>query len=209
MIERGRRAGSLQRLLPISGIVGPSLYAIVVTVLGLLWPGYNPIRQYMSELGAVDAPHAFVMNALGFQLLGISMFAFGFGLYRCIGLGWESRIGVALIVVAGVSLVGVGLSPCDPGCMNVSTIGVRHTITATIAPIAMTIGMFVISLGFRKDGQWENYWVFTRATAVIAMFLSPLPMLELFEPWAGLLQRLGMGLALFWIVATAIKQLRM
>jgi len=55
------------------GIVGPTTYAIVLTALGVLWPGYNPVRQYMSELGAVDAPHAFVMNILGFQVLGISM----------------------------------------------------------------------------------------------------------------------------------------
>ena len=76
------RPDDVLRILALCGIVGPIIYAIVLTVLGLLWPGYNPISQYMSELGAVDAPHPIVMNVLGFQLLGIFMIDFGFGLYR-------------------------------------------------------------------------------------------------------------------------------
>ncbi|NWF86915.1 DUF998 domain-containing protein [Candidatus Bathyarchaeota archaeon] len=75
-------------ILAICGIVGPIIYTIVLTVFGFFWPGYNPISQYMSELGAVDAPHAIVMNVLGFQLLGIFMIGFGFGLYRSISKGW-------------------------------------------------------------------------------------------------------------------------
>jgi len=74
------RPDRMLRILAICGIIGPITYAIVLTVLGVLWPGYNPVRQYMSELGAVDAPHAFLMNVLGFHVLGVSMVALGLGL---------------------------------------------------------------------------------------------------------------------------------
>jgi len=195
--------------LAICGIVGPITYAIVLTVLGSLCSGYNPITQYMSELGAVDAPHAIVMNVLGFQLLGIFMIAFGFGLNRGISKGWDSRIGVASIIIAGVNTVTVGFFPCDPGCVNVSSTGIGHSIAATVASIAMTFGMFVVSLHLRKNSLWRNYWVFTLTFAMAATFLSPLPMFSIFSPWAGLLQRLGLGLALLWMEVISIKLLRM
>jgi len=196
-------------ILAVCGIVGPITYTIVLTVLGSLWPGYNPISQYMSELGAVDAPHAIVMNALGFQLLGIFMIGYGYGLHRGISKGWDSKIGVALIVIAGVNMVLVGFFPCDPSCVNVSSTGIRHSITATISSLAMTFGMLVVSLRLRKDSRWRSYWVFTLAFAVVTIFLSPLPMFPIFSPWAGLLQRLGMGLALFWMEVMSIKLLRL
>ncbi|MFQ5833372.1 MAG: hypothetical protein ACE5H4_11755 [Candidatus Thorarchaeota archaeon] len=44
--------------LVMAGIVGPVIYAVVLVGLGLLEPGYDPISQSMSELGAVDAPYA-------------------------------------------------------------------------------------------------------------------------------------------------------
>jgi len=197
------------RILAICGIVGPIIYAIVLTVLGSIWPGYNPISQYMSELGAVDAPHGIVMNVLGFQLLGIFMIGFGFGLYRGISKGWDSKLGVALIIIAGVDMVMVGFFPCDPGCVNVSSTGIGHAVTATIASIATTFGMLLVSLRLRKDSRWRSYWVFTLAIAVVATFLSPLPMFPIFSPWAGLLQRLGLGLALFWMEVMSIKLLRL
>jgi len=67
--------------LAICGIVGPITYAVVLTVIGMLWEGYNPVRQGMSELGAANAPHSFFMNVFGFQLLGVCMAGFGYGLH--------------------------------------------------------------------------------------------------------------------------------
>lgn len=37
------------------GIIGPAVYSIVLTVLGMLWNRHNPINQGMSELSAVNA----------------------------------------------------------------------------------------------------------------------------------------------------------
>jgi hypothetical membrane protein len=191
------------------GIVGPIIYAIVVSFLGLLWPGYNPITQYMSELGAVDAPHALIMNVLGFQLLGIFMILYGFGLYHGISKGWNSEIGVALILVAGASFVAVGFFPCDPGCVNVTPTGIGHVVTTMIHAITMPFGILAISLHLKKDSHWHSYWRFSLAIVVSTIFLSPLPMLQFFDPWAGLLQRLGMALPLLWIEVMAIRLWRL
>jgi hypothetical protein len=55
-----------RRALALIGVVGPLYYVVLVTVLGMLWNGYDPIRDTQSELGAVDAPYRLVMNLVGF-----------------------------------------------------------------------------------------------------------------------------------------------
>jgi len=94
--------------LAICGIVGPITYAVVLTVIGMLWEGYNPVRQGMSELGAANAPHSFFMNVFGFQLLGVCMAAFGYGLHRQIKGRWFSKIGTVLIIIGGIDMIVVG-----------------------------------------------------------------------------------------------------
>ena len=54
-----------------AGIVGPVFYLLLLTILGLLWTGYDPIVQSMSEIGGVMSPYKNIMNYLGFSLLGI------------------------------------------------------------------------------------------------------------------------------------------
>lgn len=60
-------------LLIISGIIGPIFFFTLLTILGLIWNGYNPISTGMSEIGAIDSPFKNLMNYLGFSLLGISL----------------------------------------------------------------------------------------------------------------------------------------
>ena len=189
------------------GTIGPVSYAFVTTLLGVLWLNYNPISIGMSELGAVGAPHALLMNTFGFQLLGVLIAAFGFGLYRSLRNGLISKIGATLIVIGGIDMIAVGLFAMDPAGLPNSVTNAGHDITATIASNAITIGMIVISLSFRKHIQWRRYWLFTLASAIASIALSPFPMIPIYNPYAGLIQRLAMGFALLWIEVISIKLL--
>ena len=194
-------------ILAVCGIIGPVSYAFVTAILGLFWPESNPISIGMSELGAIGAPHAFFMNAFGFQLLGVLMVAFGFGLYRSLRNGLISKFGAALIVVGGIDMIAVGFLPMDPAGLPSSLTNTGHDITATIASNAVTIGMIVLSLSFRKDNRWRRFWLFTLASAIASFGLSPFPMFPIYNPYAGLIQRMAMGFALLWIEVISIKLL--
>jgi hypothetical membrane protein len=194
-------------ILAVCGTIGPALYAFVTGILGLLWAEYNPISIGMSELGAVGAPHAIFMNTFGFQLLGVLMVAFGFGLHRSLSTGWFSRIGSALIVIGGIDMIAVGFFPMDPAGLPNSLTNIGHDITATIASNAITFGMIVISLSFRKDNRWRRYWLFTLISAIASIALAPFPMIPIYNPYAGLIQRIAMGFALLWIEVVSIKLL--
>jgi hypothetical protein len=78
-----------RRALALIGVVDPVGYLVLVTVLGMLWDGYDPIRDTQSELGAVDSPYRLVMNLAGFMGLGVSILAFAAELVRG-ATGWCS-----------------------------------------------------------------------------------------------------------------------
>jgi Protein of unknown function (DUF998) len=68
--------------------VGPVFYLVLVTVLGMLWDGYDPIRDTQSELGAVDSPYRQVRNLAGFMGLGVSILAFAAAYYLLLASSW-------------------------------------------------------------------------------------------------------------------------
>ena len=66
----------IYRFLSLFGIIGPIFFLIVITAIGFLHPNYNHITQYISELGAANAPYSLIMNTIGFPLLGLFIIAF-------------------------------------------------------------------------------------------------------------------------------------
>ncbi|MFX1425346.1 MAG: hypothetical protein ACFFBE_02760 [Promethearchaeota archaeon] len=67
------------KFIMLSGLIGPILFFAVLTTLGIMWEGYDPISTGMSEIGAVDSPFKVMMNYLGFSLLGIFIIIFSIG----------------------------------------------------------------------------------------------------------------------------------
>lgn len=53
---------STKKLFILIGIIGPIFYFVLLTILGLLSKGYDPISTGMSEIGAVDSPFKNLMN---------------------------------------------------------------------------------------------------------------------------------------------------
>jgi hypothetical membrane protein len=103
-------------LLALVGVVG---YLVLVTVLGMLWDGYDPIRDTQSKLGAVDAPYRLVMNLAGFMGVGVSILAFAAAYHRLLSPSSARTLAAGLLVVAGVGMVVVRFLPCDAGCVDV------------------------------------------------------------------------------------------
>lgn len=209
MSARRDRTDIMLKFLAVCGIIGPILYAMIVLIIGFLRPGYNHVTQYMSELGEVGSPNAILMNIAGFIVLGLFIIAFSFGLHRGIDKSKESKIGSALLVLAGISLVLVGFFPCDPGCVNISFTSKMHEIFATIPAVATIVAILLFTNSFKQDSRWKDYWIFTLLIGIVALIVSPLSMLNLFGGLGGLLQRIGMMLPLFWMEITSIKLYRL
>jgi len=200
---------SAQKLLAICGIVGPILYAIVVITVGFLRPNYNPITQPMSELGEVGGPNSIVMNIAGFIMLGLLMVAFAFGLHRGISEGKGSKIGPALIVIAGAGSVAIGIFSYDPSCLTICPRIIMHVISVMVLGIGMAVAPFAIANRLKHDQRWRGYRFYSLATGVLTVIVGFVFFSNTIEGWMGLLQRIALGVPLLWIEVMAIKLLRL
>ena len=203
---------SLTRFLAICGIVGPIQFIVVVLVFGLVRPGYDPIRQYMSELGAVGAPNAIAFNIPEF-LLGLMLIAFAFGLHRGISAGQGSKLAPILIAVSGVGWIGGSIFRCDVGCVNESVTGTLHGLIGMFGPLPLLIAPLAILPRLKKDNRWQSYRPFSLIMGALGfLFFCVMFSAEVspaLEPYRGLLQRLTFFTPLLWTEVMAIRLLRL
>lgn len=194
------------RVLALVGMAGPGAYLVLVTVLGLLEPGYDLVRQTQSELGASDAAHAGWMNVGGFSALGVVILAFGLAYVRVIVRSAWRTAAVVLLVLAGVGMVLVGGVPCDPGCVDVTATGRTHGLLSMPGAIGLPGAMMVSAAAFGVDGRfgvtWQlaSFWV-----GLLSLLAGPVIQAEVLPEVDGLLQRAAMWPALVWMAAVSAR----
>jgi hypothetical membrane protein len=191
----------------ISGVIAPILISIVLIVIGFFHPNYNHFTQYMSELGAIEAPYGLILNTIGFPLLGMLIIFFAFALDIVIekGRSYWDILGPILLVISGVSFIFVSIFPCDPGCKTISIIGVFHGIMAFIALFSLVFSPLFMNYRLSHDNKWCNYDYFSLGVFIFAFIISFIYYLNIFEDFVGLFQRLSFGVPLFWVEIIGIK----
>lgn len=191
------------RLFIIAGIICPIFYFLLLTILGLMWTGYDPISTGMSEIGAVDSPFKDIMNYLGFSLLGISIILFSFGFKSFFKKNLHMDIAFILLLIGGIFMFLVGFFPCDPQCIDVSQTGRLHSFTSTVPailiPLAAMLSAYPISIKWGKKWGYASFFI-----GVLSMASGPIMFIEIFSNYTGLIQRLGIGLSLSWIFIISI-----
>jgi hypothetical protein len=100
------------RRLAIAAIVLQALFSIAWLVAGGLDEGYSHERQYVSELGARDAEHAWIF-IIGAFALGLSWVATGLALRLALPKRPWSWAPPALFVASGIAAGSVALLPLD------------------------------------------------------------------------------------------------
>jgi hypothetical membrane protein len=191
----------LHKLFLKAGIIGPIFYTLLLVLLGYLWPGYSPIRNYISELGGVESPFKLIMNVFGFMLLGVSLTLFSFGANATLSKNIYSRLVAAFTFLAGVFMVLVGFFPCDAGCVDVTLIGRLHTLTSVPPSILLpSAAMFSAFAIYTKSPNTRKYSILFFWLGVLSMLSGAVSTLPSLQVYIGLSQRAGMGFSLLWVV---------
>lgn len=172
------------------------VFWVVVVVLGVLTPGYNPVMEFISTLGAVGASYAAVQR-LNFVLLGISLIAFAVGLHRWNGASRRPGMGTLLMALSGLGVVGAGLFQSDPAAPN-STTNLVHDATTGLSLLAGIAGVTLISRRLDRDSRWPRHPFATSATVVTLLVSATLFFAAIDTVWVGLAQRLFVGVLTGW-----------
>jgi hypothetical protein len=205
-MERG--AGPvLTRLLAFGGVLAPVVFpgAIIVTAAGR--PEYHQATQAISELGEVGARNAALMNYGGFLLYGLLIVGLAVGLHQGIRRGSGDWLGPLLFLIYGVAYMGVAFAPCNPGCTGSGqgTSEQVHFLLSRVIILTAVATPLVLFPRLAKDPAWASLSPLLVVLPTIAYLLFLLPVPGLTSGWQ---QRLFVGCTLGWILALAIRLVR-
>jgi hypothetical membrane protein len=120
-----------------------------------LYPGYSPLRNYISDLGALKAPTSLLFN-FSVVLLGLLDMASSLLLRHELG-----RLGALVLAFAATGAVGVGIFPED--------YGIPHEISALITFLLGAVA--VIIMGIRRGGVYKPLGLAMGAVSLAALAL--------------------------------------
>ncbi len=185
-------AGGLLRWV---GVVIPVLWFGILFAAGALRPGYDHIRQYMTELTVGDNAW---LALLDFFVVGPLVLLFAFVLMK----SGAPRLGVLLIGLKGIAIIVGGLFIGDTDIGVRTTSGLIHNLSVVVGNIAMAAAIVVVTVAWRRAVAFSivSAAVIVIATALLAVATpqgtgSPDAPLA---PWAGLIQRLSMLANFSW-----------
>ncbi len=192
------------KFLIIPGIISPIFFFTLLTILGLMWTGYNPISTGMSEIGAVDSPFKDIMNYMGFSLLGLFIIVFSIGFKVYFKKNLTLTIVFILLLFGGIFMFLVGFLPCDSQCIDITLTGELHSLTSLISAILIPVAIMLSAYPISK--KWGTKWgVASFCLGILSMASGPIIFIEFLNNYTGLIQRLGIGLSLLWIFISSLK----
>ncbi|MEK6852594.1 MAG: DUF998 domain-containing protein [Nanoarchaeota archaeon] len=144
----------LDKLLIASGFIGPVIFFLTVYFLfALLYPGYDPTNQTISELGNASSPVKTLTNVFGFSLFGIFIILFAYGVFRSKEIGVLGKIASVFFFLTGILmyLVGIFYSKSE-----YSILTSLHIIVANYQFPILTIGLvlFAFDVSGHKKLRW-------------------------------------------------------
>ena len=176
----------------------------VPVILGALWPEYHWTANYLSELGAVGAPHGAIMTYAGFLPVAILWTL----LTLLIGLRTSKTAltvaGVILLLGNSVSYFGAVMFRCDLGCpIEGSTSQMMHNLLGIIGYLTTPLALLLLGLHFLKaNSKLLSMLTFlTAASCLIGFFGMASPELG---DLTGVFQRMADFSMFVWMFAVAL-----
>ena len=125
-----------------------------IVIGGAAYPGYDSLRQYISELGATGAVTGWMVSWLVFVPSGLLILA------GCLLAAWAMRrsvpglLGWLLLAWYGASLTGAGIYPCEFECARteVTFNALMHDLVGGTGYLAVPIGIWLVTAAGRATG---------------------------------------------------------
>lgn len=178
----------MNRLTAMLGIAYVAVMAGVIVIGPFGYPGYDSLRQHISEMGATGAPHGPTISAL-FVASSVMMIAFWLLLLKPLPFSPLRAAGLLLLAVNGAGLLGAGVYPCDFECARTdpSVAQQLHDLFGGVGYLSGVLGLFALALGLRGPEGWARLFPLVLTCAIVAAL--SLPMIAPEFPWHGGAQR--------------------
>ena len=190
----------------LAGILAPLIFLVVMTIVGLLQPGYNAIQQAISRL--VLGLYGW-SQTLSFFIVGVLLVVFAFRLYIATLKKTSTKVGLFLFSLSGLSFFLLGVFPVQPDGVALTTSGLAHYLITGMAIASFIVGCSIYAVYFRADSQWNRFWLYTMITAIACLVWLALWVLTPEEwLWKGLSERLLVVTSFVWVEIVSVRLLR-
>jgi hypothetical membrane protein len=196
-------------------IVGVLVFvlAMAITQIGFSGTSYSLLHNYISDLGAahcgyyhsptlyICSPWHDVFNA-GIIVMGLLLILGTILLRTAFPARGSRTVGLALLVLAGVGAIGVGLSPED---VNLTV----HTLSAAVAFIFGNLALVILAFAMFRDTRWNGYRAYTLFSGLVGLIAFVLFYVKVYGPLGvGGMERLIVAPLLLWAVVIGIHLVR-
>jgi Protein of unknown function (DUF998) len=205
------RLFGVRKPLLICGIAASLLYGAITWLIS--YPGYSPISQTVSELSAWGVSTRPLWVVLG-SLYDLFMIAFALGVWASAGEKRSLRIAGGFLIAYG--LLGLAWPFAAMHQRQVLAAGgetIADTAHLVLAAVTVTLMFAAMAFGAAAFGWW--FRIYSIATIVILLVFGLLTSANasrvaanLPTPWAGLWERINIGVFLVWVVVLAAVLLR-
>jgi hypothetical protein len=160
----------LINLAALAGIIGPILFALVLTSLTIIQDdfmrtlGWNPLGPVIDwPSGLALGPYGWVMTVT-FFICGVLMAFFAYGLK----LALQDKLATALLMIAGFAMMGL-IFTTDPTLTTVrkSWHGLLHDSFFALLGLTLMPGMLLLGGVFLQNEQWKNLSIYTWITLAL------------------------------------------
>ncbi|MEQ8927936.1 MAG: DUF998 domain-containing protein [Fulvivirga sp.] len=183
------------RKLLIGGVV---LFWIACILTAFLHPNYSHLSQYISELGAKNAPSNWLMNYFGILPMGLALVLFGIA-------SWENELvnktTNVLFVISGLLFALLAFFNCDVGCsfQYLSTEAIIHNQLAMFAFLLfLMIELIHLIRTYVKASKLEIPTLIAFVFGVISLYY--LISEGIYSDYKGLYQRMYLLSFHFWFL---------
>src|SRR6202521_2225985 len=139
-MSRFRLAGAL-------GVTAPLAAVALVLAAGWMTPGYDPLARTISRLAEPGLPAAFAVE-LAIFLVGVALLALP------VVMGPGSRIGRALLAVAGAGLLVAAAIRLDPASASATA---EHRLATLVALLGFAGAPLAFASSLRRRVGWVSY----------------------------------------------------
>lgn len=189
------------RIYAVCGIVAPILFWVIATIDGILRPGYNPLYNYVSDLGV--GPLSIIQN-INFIIFGILTLIFGYGLRMGFPTPHTRSLtaGIIFFLIFSIGVLLAGVFPEDYLSQG------PHNIVSATAFVASIVAQLLIWQGLRSkyDEVWAKYRTYTLISGLLSLLLVVLlKVAMLYGFYPGLVQRAFLIVPWLWVFVTGLK----
>lgn len=190
---------TIAKLGALTGQLSLAVMVLMVLLAGWFTPGYSHVSQFISELGAREAPCEWSVRLAGFLPMGVLSLSFCLSAFLSLPRSRAMTLGLAGLAIFAAGYLVAAAFPCDPGCRPS-----EPSMSQIIHNAGGIIG-YVLAPGFlycfgRAAREWPHagFLAFAGYAASVLALLGLLTISPA-SPLAGLSQRLLEGSVLVWV----------